>query len=186
MAQSYLNKKQEVFAMFLSQGATQLEAYTNAGYEPSSSNANTLANKPLVKARVEELRKAHEEREMEFKLLAQQASQGPEVEVEVRRGAEWTFQRIMDMMGENVRLAQIAGEYKAANECLKMMGESMKMFEKATQDNGNKTPTQGPLALIGQVTQFLGDASQHGNSPGDNALRPGLGRAREAESVGNA
>jgi phage terminase small subunit len=129
--QAYLNRKQELFAKFLAEGCNQLDAYVNAGYEPSSANASTLANKPLVKARVEELRQAAERRELEFQVMRREAAGSPEKLVEV---AEWTMQRVMDMMAENVKLAQIAGEYRAANETFKMMGEALNMFQKAKTD----------------------------------------------------
>lgn len=184
MAQSYLNKKQELFCQFVAGGETYAKAYELAGYEPSTSNASILANKELVKKRIAELKAEHDRREAEFKLLAEKAEKAdPEFAKEVKSGLEWTFQRVMDLMGENVRLAQIAGEYRAANECLKMMGEAMKMFEDATGGSGgNKTPAQGPLAIIGQVTQLLereGDESDEGV---DNPLRPRLGSAPDAKS----
>lgn len=179
MAQSYLNKKQELFAKFLAEGCTQLDAYTNAGYEPSSSNASIMANKPLVKQRVEELREQIERERMEFDILRKRAANSPESAVEV---AAWTFQRVMDMMASNVKFAQTAGEYKAANECLKMMGDALKMFEKAQQDatSGKQAGPQNTLALIGQVTQVLADASGGGSPQADNPLAPRLPSTSDA------
>lgn len=173
MAQTYLNKKQELFAKFLAEGCTQLDAYTNAGYEPSSANASTLASKPLVKQRVEELKKEIELRELEFQEKRKAAADAPEKVIEV---AEWTFQRVMDMMAANVRYAQIAGEYRAANETLKMMGESLNMFQKAKTDatERNSSGAKNTLALIGQVTQVLADASGSGDPAEPNSLRPRL------------
>ena len=171
MSQQYLNKKQELFCKFVAGGATQVEAYELAGYEPSSANASTMANKPLVKARIAELRAEHERQENEFKLLAMQAENAdPEFAQQIQKGVTWSFQRVMDMMAENVRLAQIAGEYKAANECLKMMGEGMNMFDKASTPKDDKGLSPGsPLTLIGQVTQIL---EQNGVQSDDNALAP--------------
>jgi hypothetical protein len=158
MAQQYLNKKQELFCKFIAGGASQMEAYELAGYEPSSSNASTLYNKPIVQQRIAELKEEAERKEAEFRILAKQAQDAdPAMAAEIAKGAEWNFQRIMDMMGENVRLAQVAGEYKAANECLKMMGEAMQMFVKA---KGDETPVHGNLALIGQITNVLEDANK--------------------------
>lgn len=169
MAQSYLNKKQELFAKFLAQGSTQLEAYELAGYQPNSANANTLSKHPLVKERVAELKEEFQARENEFRLLALQAENSDAPAAQIEREATWTFQRIMDMMGENVRLAQIAGEYKAANECLKMMAEAMKMFEGAVEKGKGKGELPpGPMTLIGQVTNILETA---GEATG-NALAP--------------
>lgn len=160
MAEKYLNKKQELFCKFVAGGATLVDAYELAGYEPSSSNASTLANKPLVKQRIEELKQEAERKEAEFRVLARQAAEAdPGMATEIAKGAEWNFQRIMDMMGENVRMAQIAGEYKAANECLKMMGEAMQMFTKAKGEHEG-VGMGGNLALIGQITNVLENANR--------------------------
>lgn len=180
--QGYLNKKQELFAKFLAEGCNQLDAYVNAGYEPSSANASTLANKPLVKARVEELRHAAERRELEFQVMRREAAGAPEKLVEV---AEWTMQRVMDMMAENVKLAQIAGEYRAANETFKMMGEALNMFTKAKSDASerNASGAKNTLALIEQVTQVFTDAGGASDSGESNALRPRLARAGNADAI---
>lgn len=173
MAQTYLNKKQELFCKFVAEGMTYTQAYETAGYEPSSANASTLASKPLVKARIAELKEDSERRAMEFQVLVDQTQGMPEAGRMIQVGAEWTFQRVMDMMGENVKLAQIAGEYKAANECLKLMGEAMKMFEKVAGGNDKPAlPGAGSLTLIGKVVNALGgdpDAADEGPA---NALRP--------------
>lgn len=176
--QTYLNKKQELFAKFLAEGCYQLDAYVNAGYEPSSANASTLANKPLIKQRVEELKESAERRRVEFEVMKREAAGKPEQLVEV---AEWTFQRVMDMMAENVKLAQIAGEYKASNETLKMMGEALNMFQKAKADadKGNSSGAKNTLALIGQVTQVLADQSGDGGAGESNPLRPRLDRSTD-------
>lgn len=157
MAQQYLNKKQELFCKFLAGGSTQIEAYELAGYEPSSANASTMANKPLIKERIKQLEAEQERRDNEFKILAMQAeSADPAMAAAVAKGAAWSFQRIMDMMADNVRLAQVAGEYRAANECLKMMGEGMKMFDKATTpDDGKQGNTPTGLTYIKNLTQVL-------------------------------
>jgi phage terminase small subunit len=178
----YLNKKQELFAKFMAEGCNQLDAYVNAGYEPSSANASTLANKPLVKRRIEELKMQAERRELEFQVMRREAAAVPEKLVEV---AEWTFQRVMDMMAENVKLAQIAGEYKAANETLKMMGDSLNMFQKAKADanQGNSTGAQNTLALIGKVTQVLAESGGGSDSGEQNALRPRLDRSGDANAI---
>lgn len=181
MAQTYLNKKQELFCKFIAEGCLQLDAYVNAGYEPSSANASTLANKPLVKVRIEELKEQNERRKVEFEVMKRQAAGKPQELVEV---AEWTFQRVMDMMAENVKLAQIAGEYRPANETLKMMGEALKMFEKAKSDanQGNASGAKNTLALIGQVTQIFDDASRGSDQGESNPLRPRLDRSTDSDA----
>ena len=159
MAQKYLNKKQELFCKFMAEGpCTQAEAYELAGYEPSSANASTLAAKPMIKKRIAELRAEYERRENEFKVLAHQAEQADPVTAQaITQGIEWNFQRVMDMMAQNARLAQTAGEYSAANATLKMMGEAMKMFSdaKAKQQANDALPNS--LALIQNLTHIMGN-----------------------------
>lgn len=172
-SEDYLNPKQELFCKFYAEGETQLRAYELAGYTPSSSNANNLAKRPAIKRRVAEIKQEIMQRELEFEALRRQAGDSPEAQIEA---ADWTFQRIMDMMAENVRCAQIAGEYKAANECLKMMADSMGMLNKAKSDadNGKQAGAQNTLALIGKVTQVFTDEGGGSDGAGDNPLAPRL------------
>ena len=51
-----LNPKQEFFAHEVAMGKTQIEAYALAGYTESASNACTLAARPDVQARIEEIK----------------------------------------------------------------------------------------------------------------------------------
>ncbi len=181
MAQTYLNKKQELFCQFVAGGETYAKAYELAGYEPSTANASTLANKEIVQKRIGELKQEATARENEFKLLAQRADNAdPQLAKQIETGAIWTFQRVMDMMAENVRLAQIAGEYRAANECLKMMGDGMKMFDKATSPEDRQLPAGHPVAYIGQVTNILEGvrdrAAEAEEVDDDNSLAPRRGR----------
>lgn len=156
MAQKYLNRKQELFCKFVAGGETQIRAYELAGYEPSSANASTLFHKPLVQERIKELKAEYEREEIEFRALKAKADEAdPEGSAAIAKGVEWTFQRVMDMMAETVRLAQIAGEYRAANEGLKMMGEAMRMFDDAKGRSQEAQTTNNNLTLIKEVTQLL-------------------------------
>lgn len=49
------NPKHERFAQALAKGMTQAEAYADAGYKPSESNASTLRSNQKVQARLAEL-----------------------------------------------------------------------------------------------------------------------------------
>lgn len=147
----FLNKKQELFCRYVARGETLSHAYELAGYAPSTSNASTLAARPDIKARIAELKKeyqADEARHMlaieQAKLLARQQGD-PEI---LQKQVEWSFNRIMDMIAENVRLAQIAGSFGAANDALKMMGDAMGMFDKAV---AAAVPPTNPMISIGKV-----------------------------------
>lgn len=175
MSEQIPNRKQELFCRFVARGETYSQAYELAGYNPSSSNASTMANRPEIKDRIQVLRDEHDNEQMELKYrLAKVREDGDPSLVEV--GAEWNFNRVMDMIAENVRLAQVAGEYKAANDALKMMGEALNMFEKAQKANGNATGTQGPLALIGQITQHLAGPGGGVSAELDDPLAPRVRR----------
>lgn len=183
MAEKYLNKKQELFCKFMAEGCFQAEAYELAGYEPSSANASTLANKPQVKKRIEELKAEADRRNAEFKVLAHQAEQAnPELAKAVTAGLEWNFQRVMDMMADNVRLAQISSEFGAANACLKMMGEGIKMFSDAKVKQQQQEKLPNSLAFIQNLTQMMGESSgvpieeEAEPEPVANPLSPRRGR----------
>lgn len=178
MSDDFLNKKQELFCKFVAGGETQTTAYELAGYSPSTSNACTLANKPEIKKRIAMLRAEHLREETEFKVRLQQVRDSGDQEL-IEKEVAWTFNRVMDMIAENVRLAQIAGEFKAANEGLKMLGDGMAMFTKESEKNGNP-PTQSHLTLIGKVVNELGEQGAGVPPQGDNPLAPRL------PSTGNA
>lgn len=172
MSDDFLNKKQELFCRFVAGGETQTTAYELAGYSPSTSNACTLANKPEIKKRIAQLREEHLREQTEFKVRLAQVQEMGDPDL-IQKECEWTFNRVMDMIGENVRLAQIAGEFKAANEGLKMMGDAMSMFAKENEKNANP-PAQGHLTLIGKVVNELGESGSGMSSQGDNPLAPRL------------
>lgn len=176
MAQKYLNRKQELFCRFVANGETQVRAYDLAGYEPSSANASTLFHKPLIQQRIIELKAEAEREEIEFRALRAKAEEAdPEGTAAIAKGIEWTFQRVMDMMAETVRLAQIAGEYKAANEALKMMGEAMRMFEDAKGTSPESQRTNNNLTIIKEVTNMLTGTPKGPSVPEErpaNPLRP--------------
>lgn len=168
MAQKYLNRKQELFCRFIAGGETQGRAYELAGYEPSSANASTLFHKPIIQQRISELKAEAEREEIEFRALRAKAEEAdPEGTAMIAKGVEWTFQRVMDMMAETVRLAQIAGEYKAANEALKMMAEAMRMFDHAKGQSPEAQRQNNQLTLIKEVTNILS-----GTGPSSDEDRP--------------
>lgn len=49
------NPKHERFAQELAKGKSQIEAHETAGYKPDDGNAASLANRPEVQARVQEI-----------------------------------------------------------------------------------------------------------------------------------
>lgn len=151
----FLNKKQELFCRFMSRGSTQNEAYELAGYAPSNSNACTLANKPEIKTRIAELKEEFQQDQERHAIALANAKRiaaetGDNSHIE--QAVEWTVNRVMDMIADNVRLAQVANEFKAANEALKMLGDAMSLFDKS---NEARRPPSNPVAFIGKVLSGL-------------------------------
>jgi hypothetical protein len=55
------NNRRELFAQLLFQGYSAVKAYEKAGYRRHEGNACTLANHPVIQARLEEIRSGREE-----------------------------------------------------------------------------------------------------------------------------
>lgn len=126
---------------------TQALAYELAGYTPSSSNASVLAAKPEIKARIEELRAEKERRELEFRVRMHEAGldeNDPEAAKQVV--IDWNDNVVRALLKENARLAQVAGQFQAAKESIKLIGDSLGTFEKGTPDpkKGLPAPAAGP------------------------------------------
>jgi hypothetical protein len=165
--EGFLNKKQELFCRFVARGSTFTEAYELAGYAPSTSNASTLAARPDIKVRINELK--HEfaaDEAMHLDALqrarAADAANGDPSRPETTAAIEWTINRVMDMIADNVRLAQVAGSFGAANDALKMLGDALSMFDKAKAAG---TPPANPLALIGKMINHLPGGSDEDEAP---------------------
>jgi len=174
----FLNAKQDLFCRFVARGETYVKSYELAGYAPSTSNASNLANRPDIKARIAELKEEFAKDEALHQVALERARAAdaengdPELS-QTRQAAEWTIHRVMDMIADNVRLAQIAQSFGAANDALKMLGEAMGMFHNAK----DKTPPANPLAFIGKVINQLPGGSEEPEAPMKNAnplAPPGL------------
>jgi hypothetical protein len=170
-----LNNKQELFCRFVARGETYTKAYELAGYAPSTSNASGLANRPDIADRIKCLREEYLREEALFEATLANARRsdnesGDPARPATRQATQWTFDRVMDMIAENVRLAQIATQFSAANDALKMLGDAMSMFDKAEKA---KVPPSNPLALIGKVVQSLPGADDDDAPPPQrNPLAP--------------
>jgi hypothetical protein len=171
-----LNNKQELFCRFVARGETYTKAYELAGYAPSTSNASGLANRPDIADRIKCLREEYLREEAMFEATLANARRadresGDPDQPATRQASQWTFDRVMDMIAENVRLAQIATQFGAANDALKMLGDAMSMFDKAEKA---KVPPSNPLALIGRVVQSLPGAGDDDDAPAPprNPLAP--------------
>ena len=126
------NTKWELFALALSRGRSQKEAYEEAGFSgDSTGNQSTLAKRPEIRARVEELIQAREE--------AAGRGMGPDSETQealdhaARTGeisATWIILQLM----ENVAAARGALQFSAANKALELLGKEIGMFQDKPKD----------------------------------------------------
>lgn len=87
--------RHELFAQLLSDGMTQVGAYENAGYVPNEGNANVLAKRPAVAARVQYLiRRKAEDDGLTFagRIVVDLDKVGPEAK---KLSPEWFLYRVM-------------------------------------------------------------------------------------------
>lgn len=151
---------------------TQSLAYELAGYTPSSSNACNLANKPDIKARIEEIRAEKERRDLEFRVRLHEAGLDETDPEQARRVViEWNDNVVRDMLAENARLAQVAGQYQAAKESIKLIGDSLGTFEKGEAPKGKALPAPPQPAVSINLNAALSSASVD-TDDGDNPLAP--------------
>jgi hypothetical protein len=174
----FLNNKQQLFCRFLARGELQLKAYELAGYTPNASNASNLANRPQIKAYVaelkEEFQQEQERHEIALANARRLAAENGDPEI-VDKQLEWSAHRVMDLIAENARLAQVANQYGAANDSLKMLAEAVGMLGNAKA--AKELPPANPLAFIGQVVNQLGKSSELEETPmkSANPLAPKAG-----------
>lgn len=166
-----MNRKQELFCRFMAPGdCTQGQAYELAGYTPSNSNASVLANRPEIKARIIELRNEHERKEQEFQIALKKANLDPDNPEAARRVVvEWRADEVRHLLAENARLAQVAGQFSAAKESIKLIGDSLGMFEKGgagVPQVSGKDPSVN-LTFINQQLESAGP-----DADADNPLAP--------------
>lgn len=179
--------KWEIFARFLADDHSQSEAYELAGYRPSTANASTLANKPVIQQRVAELKQEKFEREVELKSRLKQLNIDPDNPdpddlEKVEEVVTWTVAMVQKELFLNARLAQTAGEYAAANKSLELLGKSIGMWEEAKKDkdSGSGKP-QVSIALIGKATEHLAISGGGGFAEEVSPLAPKLSSPRHAE-----
>lgn len=171
------NKKQELFARFVANGETYIRAYELAGYSPSTANASTMANKPEVAARIEALKKEKEDRDLRFEIELRKANLDPETGVDrSRQIAEWTIKTVLDLFYENVRLAQMAGQFSSAQASLESIAKIMGLLDPPNSKNSNdkSPPTQVGIAIYQDAARQLADGGGVSIEGPVNPLAPAI------------
>lgn len=182
------NHKQELFARFLADGNSQSQSYELAGYRPSTANASTLANRPDVQARVEELKEQKLQAKADLHARLIQIGVDPtdtdEFAAKTEEVVLWTVAKVQHELFQNARLAQAAGEFGAANKALELLGQSVGMWDKAKKekDDGSSRP-QVSIALIGEATDRLAISSGGESAEVISPLRPRVGSTGDAERI---
>lgn len=104
------NQRWELFALGVSRGEQQIDAYLGAGYSKISAmkNAATLAKRPEVAARIEELKKMRAE-VATIKVVANKA---------------WVMQQLTEV----AIAAKADKQYAPCNRALELIGKEIGMF----------------------------------------------------------
>lgn len=168
------NRRHELFARFVAEGETYANAYELAGYNPSTANASTLANKPEIADRIRVLRAEKEDRQLKFEIELRKANLDPnDPQKASREVAEWTIKQVLDLYYENARLAQMAGEFRTANESLDSISKIMGLLERPAGNSNDKPPaTQVGIAIYQEAAKQLGQGGGVSVSGTDNPLAP--------------
>lgn len=168
------NRRHEIFARYVSNGETYSNAYVAAGFNANSANASTLAKKPEIRARIEFLKKEKAERDLRFDIELRKANLDPNDPVKCSREvAEWGVKQVLDLFWENARLAQVAGEFKTANESLEYIAKIMGLLDRpAGNPNDKPAPTQIGVAIYQDAAKQLEQGGGVSISGSDNPLAP--------------
>lgn len=171
------NRKHEIFARYVAGGETQANAYELAGYNPSSANASTLANRPEVAKRIAVLKKEKEERDLKFEIELRKANIDPnDPEGKSRQIAEWGVKQVLDLYYENVRLAQQAGQFKTAQESLDRIAKILCLLDPPSSNgkNDKSSGTQVGIAIYQDAVKQLEQGGGVSPSGSDNPLAPAV------------
>lgn len=143
------NPRHERFAQGLAAGKSQAEAYQEAGYRPSESNASTLRSNQKVSARIAELQER------------------AAASVQVSR--EWVLERLVENANRAMQAAAVKdnegnpiGEYKyegnVANRALELVGKELGMFVERSEvkisEFDDLTVEQKRERILGRVKQL--------------------------------
>lgn len=130
------NERQEMYARHRAQGMPPAKAAVAAGFAAGSGTYSKLEKDPEVLERIEHLKTALEEEKAQRRAASAAAAQA------VGEAVGYTRAWVMQQLAENAARATQDGEYKAANEALKLIGDELGMFEggSAGEDDTGSVP----------------------------------------------
>jgi hypothetical protein len=118
-----LNERHELYATYRAKGFSPAKAALSAGYASGSSTSAELEKTPEIEARRDEL---IEELRLKREMARNAAVEASKVIGQMTGvGKAW----VLTKLSENAQLAMSDGEYKDANEALKLIGEEFGMFK---------------------------------------------------------
>lgn len=128
------NERWEKFCQLVASGYSQRQAYMQAGFQDSRSNAAQLAKRSYIKARIKELK------EQNFKI---RNKINEEIEKNIIEKETLTRSWVLDRLIENVTACMISNQRSAANRGLELLGKELGMFV-----DRSEVHTTGELAKL--------------------------------------
>jgi hypothetical protein len=176
------NRKHELFARFVANGETYTAAYELSGYTPSTANASTMAARPEVAERIAALKEEKEQRDIRFEVECKKANVDPNTAVaNSREVAEWNVETVLRLYHENTRLAQIAGQFGAAQASLDSIAKIMGLMESNSGSKNDKpSRTEVGIAIYSQAVEQLGAGGAVSVERADNPLAPAVSSLKDA------
>jgi hypothetical protein len=176
------NRKHELFARFVSNGETYTAAYELAGYTPSTANASTMAARPEVADRISVLKEEKEQRDIRFEVECKKANVDPNTAVaNSREVAEWNVETVLRLYHENARLAQMVGQFSAAQASLDSISKIMGLMESNSGSKNDKpSRTEVGIAIYSQAVEQLGAGGAVSVERADNPLAPAVSSLKDA------
>jgi len=166
------NNKHEMYCRFVSQGESLVDAYELAGFRRSTANASTLGKRVDIRERIAYLEAFERNRRLEHEIRCREAGVDPdEMEDQMKREFIFTTNSVCQMFRENAKLAQLAGQFKAAHESITSIAKILKIQEDVP-DHGKPTGDKNALTFIQEAAFNLGGENSLGPSRPNNALRP--------------
>lgn len=124
------NERREQYARFRAKGMIPAKAAIAAGFASGSGTYSTLEKDGEIIARIQHLKELHEEDKIQRR--AAKIASARTVGEQTGYSRAWVLQQL----AENAARASQDGEYKSANEALKLIGDDLGMFKGGSGPDG--------------------------------------------------
>lgn len=160
---SMSNPKHEAFAYGLAKGQTQREAYVNAGYEANDSAASRLAASPVLKERVDELKKEINQKINEAMAQPNEETFGTLAEMGLTMA--WCAEAFKSIYMEALQAGQLAPANTA-------VANIQKLIEIEGTGTVEAPVDEGSVIKVSEVNEMLGHLSGIMNSVPETPPEP--------------